>query len=308
MMPRRPTRNHLREAIGIIFGSLAGGVVHHFLSAGFSNWLIPLVVVAIVFLVGIVIWMTQDALTLQEETRDLLQEGINAIRANLDILVTYISADDDTGPEKIFDESVRLISGAKKSILALNSFAEEQFDSSEGEERKAHREAYFDALLEASKRVAYTRLFQIDDDKHVTNLFDPTYIRHFRRMVEERDRRNQRRASSPPIELRRARPTYPSTFLIIDDQYLIWQQTEVDPNAQPLDPSVAKKVFRMRGVIVIEDPKHYVINAFCEAFKRANGRSDAVNALALQGPEPPAGQGGGVPDAAGLLPPRLPAT
>jgi hypothetical protein len=172
--------------------------------------------------------------------------------------------------DRIFRACQRIVDKARRDIFALNAYSEERPDALEDEKDKA-RLAYLAALMRKSRRVRYTRVIQVNDVGEIA--MHHTYLEHFRDMVAERQAR--RAEKLPAISLLRARPRYPSTFLIVDNEYLILQLNELDPRDD--DPQKHRKErMRMRGVMIVHDPQGQFVPNFVATFWRAHDGAQAV--------------------------------
>lgn len=204
-----------------------------------------------------------------------LSQKIEELYRGIAPRVTYFAVDERRGDgrNRLLDETRSIVCQAKNEILALNSFAEER---SHPDEKPGHRAAYFKSLLDASARVPYKRILQLDPEQRLSDVFDETYLAHFKAMLDARDSRSGT-PDAPSIELIRVPPKFPSTFLVVDEEYLIWQLNELSSlPAGSLNPPPKKRRFRMRGVVVVHDPAKIFIKNFINTFAKARQHERAV--------------------------------
>lgn len=258
---------HLKEALLIIVGAIAFGAIHHF-----ATKLAEINFRDTALLFGFLIVVAVGLATVK------LVDQINELYRGMSPRVSYFAIDDRRGRDKMFEDIKTIIREAKEEILALNSFAEEW---PHDKETPKHRESYFQTLIDVSRRVPYVRIVQIDENKSIRDLFADSYIKHFKAMVKERKRRGK------DIQLLRVPPKYPSTFLIIDGKYLIWQLTEIIPSeaysGSPQEHS-KKKRFRVRGIVIVHDPLKYFIKNFIDTFKMTLQHERSIEDADLEPP------------------------
>jgi hypothetical protein len=176
----------------------------------------------------------------------------------------YHCIDSTDSRDNLLKECTKIISQAKEEIVALNDWASDWAEE-ETTRRSTTRRKYFAQLMKASERVAYKRIIQKDKEKQIAELYDKEHISHFREMIKARDCRSNK---EPSIELEMAIPRYPSTFMIVDNKYLIWQVNEIDT---PIEHT--KKKFRMYGLIVIHDTSGVFISHFRSMIDKPGDRA-----------------------------------
>jgi hypothetical protein len=199
-----------------------------------------------------------------------LNNKIDNIGQNLDITIKYFPVDATGSRQCLFEECQKIISKAHTSILALNSYAEEKAAGQDLEARKA----YFSALMQASHRLEYTRVVQMatnvggaaSPSGKLVNFFDELYLKHFEEMITERQVRTAR-PNSHKIVLTIAEPRFPSTFLIIDEEYLIWELMEIEVDSS-VPMGSKKERFRMRAILIINDKRKEIIHHFNDTVRR----------------------------------------
>ena len=132
-----------------------------------------------------------------------------------------------------------IIKGARDSIIAVNAWREE--DPPDTSKIK-YREGYFEELIKATQQASYIRYVQIDKGKGISTQFDNRYVEHFKMML------HAKKASPKEISLYRIEPVVPTTFVIVDNKYLLWQLNEVNPYPD----SKGHKRFSMRAVVIVD--------------------------------------------------------
>jgi hypothetical protein len=166
----------------------------------------------------------------------------------------------------LFEEAKKIIAGARREILILNWSAEEAFE----EDVRRSRDNYYEHLVECSSRLKYSRVIQAKNywrdigAKSIAETFEESYLNHFSAMLMAQEK--QRLHGSYSTELFVVPPSIPSTFLIADDNYLIWQLNEV---RNPSSTGVPH--WQIRGAIVVHDPGGEIIKQFRATFDRAKG-------------------------------------
>jgi hypothetical protein len=200
----------------------------------------------------------------------VLLEEMNKVQHAVKTRTKFIALDED-GPGKLYLESEKIITKAKREIFAVNSFTKEELHA----DMQLCR-GYFKALMDKSRQVKYVRILQIDEGKSISELFDPTYIKHFKDMIKQLYTPEREET----IEISRVNPRYPSTFLIVDDEWLILQLNEVshktsqDSNAPETD--VPQRLYHMRGILIVHDPNHFFIEDFRKTFRELHDHSQRL--------------------------------
>lgn len=176
---------------------------------------------------------------------------------------TYYAVEHEADRDLLFDRTLGIIRGANVQILAINAWREEWRDPDVSSE---FRDSYFEALIAASRRVPYRRLVQLDEERSMRKEFDLSYVKHFKDMLNEKESRGP---TSPRIELDRLRPLFPSTFVLVDGEYLLWQLNEVANSKKAAYAASDRKYFWMRAVVIVHDKKGDFIKHFMRNFDAA---------------------------------------
>lgn len=167
----------------------------------------------------------------------------------------YYTYDDDDERDKMHKRVTDIIRKAKKSIKVINAWREEEPPGSQF----PYREDYFNALIKrADEGIPYIRLVQ--GDRPIAEEFDHTYKLHFRQMLELRAKTREPR---PKITLFSIPPIVPATFVIVDNEYLLWQLNEVAPKRNDR----GRKQFWMRAVVIVNGGEF--VDKFKETFDKA---------------------------------------
>jgi hypothetical protein len=167
----------------------------------------------------------------------------------------YYTYDNELERDMMHKRVIKIIKEAKESIIAVNAWREE---GPPEQSQTQYRKQYFEALLQASQRVPYTRLVQVDSGRKIATEFDKFYVDHFNRMLDEPAVPNR-----PRPQLFSVQPVVPATFVIVDDRYLLWQLNEVGP----IRREDKHKRFWMRAVVIIDGGE------FVKQFKKPSSRS-----------------------------------
>lgn len=244
----------------------------------FLEWLlhatIPLLLVAVVKLVYEVYFGAHPSdereLSAQQIMFQNLLFGMNilillAIGAGVFMLVKrsdptpryeYYTYDNELERDMMHKRVIQIIKEAKKSIIAVNAWREE---GPPDQSQTQYRQKYFEALIEASDRVPYKRLVQVDKNRKIATEFDKYYVDHFKRMLEARTQNPSRQISLDAIE-----PVVPATFVIVDDRFLLWQLNEVGP----IRREDRHKRFWMRAVVIVDGGEF--VKQFNKTFVKAS--------------------------------------
>ncbi|MBI3795964.1 MAG: hypothetical protein HY268_03215 [Deltaproteobacteria bacterium] len=187
------------------------------------------------------------------------------------IQATYLPMESDHDSKKIFEECTKVIKSAKWEIHILNSYSEER---PYGEKDAEQRRIYFQTLEEMSRKVEYIRILQVDKTQTIRDIFDQSYLDHFRAIIDQKQKDRNNQQLSKALELEIVEPVFPSTFLIIDNEYLIWQLNEVAPTSnektKESSASSKKEHLRMRAVVIVHDPERQFLRHFTATFIRAS--------------------------------------
>ena len=174
----------------------------------------------------------------------------------------YYTYENPSERDMMHKRVIDIIEGATRSIVAVNAWREEEPPKQSHTQfgLPTYREQYFQALIEASHNVPYTRLVQVDRGRKIATEFDDCYIDHFNRMLQEKRTRGGR---APQISLFSIEPVVPTTFVIVDDQYLLWQLNEVGPTRR----EDRHKRFWMRAVVIVDGGEF--VKHFKDTFDKA---------------------------------------
>jgi|YNPNPStandDraft_1061719.scaffolds.fasta_scaffold46318_2 hypothetical protein len=184
---------------------------------------------------------------------------IDELRHNVGLRIVYFDRDRH-GRAALFSEARKVVEKAKHTIFVLNSVITEVSEEDEEKDETVlqERDRYYETLLDrAINGVTYERVIQLKKGQSVAkSIKDKGYIRHFHRIFEVKDE-NQR----APIGLIKAPARRLSTFVLIDDETLIWQINEILESGD----------MQMNGIFIIQDPRHEItqhFRAFAESAKR----------------------------------------
>jgi hypothetical protein len=169
--------------------------------------------------------------------------------------------------DSLFEEITRIVSGAQRDILALNWYGEER------DQDLPARDRYFSVLIEKASSLEYKRLIQsasydrANGAPPISQEFEESYVNHFKAMIATQ--REQKKAGKFRIELMVVPPYVPSTFLIVDGKYLVWQLNELAHHD-------SREQWKIRGAIIVHDQGGRFIEHFVDTFKRAHHGGRAV--------------------------------
>jgi hypothetical protein len=156
----------------------------------------------------------------------------------------YIPIKDDTR-KHLFEEMGKKIREAKNTIYVVNYFTgkneEELSDEDIDEPAKEARNKYYGDLIQKSvEGVNYQRIIQLHDPK--TPAYEvvksQSYHLHFRDMLSTKKIKKPANVLVRPVQR-------PSTFILVDDKYLLWQINELIEI-----PGGTKPITRMHGMFV----------------------------------------------------------
>jgi hypothetical protein len=263
-MERTPASDSFRRHFypvmsAVIFGVVAA-LVHLAIDKTAAQWpqlILPAVGFGVLFGIGFMVFRLFGSMDRLFST----MEDLTSIAPRL----TYYSVQGKLGQAVLYEEAKKIIANAKREILLLNWSAEETFE----EGVRTSRDEYFDDLVVASEHVTYSRVLQSRSywrnagAKSIGDTFEESYVRHFRKILAAQV--TQRSHDRRETEIVVVPPSIPSTFLIADDNYLIWQLNEVR------EPKQEGMQWQIRGAIVIHDPGGEIIKQFRATFKRAKG-------------------------------------
>lgn len=172
------------------------------------------------------------------------------------IKIRYVERDTDetVGREPIFREVKEVVKRAKHEILVVNSCV---FDrNEESQEVESCEEQYYSTLIShvvATSDLVYKRILQLKKDQVVNDLkqysIDDGLPQHLHDMLKAKeDKRTRGKISLRQVDAQRF-----TTFLLIDDKYLIWQINAFRESSQKLE---------LHGVFIIEDPHMQITQHF----------------------------------------------
>jgi hypothetical protein len=147
--------------------------------------------------------------------------------------------EDETERDMMHKRVTAIIKGARDSIIAVNAWREEDPPDTS---KIQYREGYFEELIKATQQASYIRYVQVDEGKSISAQFDNRYVEHFKMMLRAS------RTSPKEVSLYRIEPVVPTTFVIVDNKYLLWQLNEVNPYPD----SKGHKRFSMRAVVIVD--------------------------------------------------------
>ncbi len=189
------------------------------------------------------------------------------IRKNVGIKILYLDKD-NVGREKLFSSAREIVERAQKDIVILNSFmfetSEDAIDPNDPKnevERKKReireRDRYYEALIEkATEGITYERILQFREGETVADLAkDDGYKKHFLRVFEAK-----KKEPDLKISLIKTRAKRFTTFVLVDDENLIWQINELTPSGN----------MQMQGVFIIHDPRREITQHFRIFIDKAN--------------------------------------
>lgn len=196
---------------------------------------------------------------------DRITKSIQKLEDTYTIQVTYIDRENKESEISLFEAIKVYVDLAQKSIIIVNSYLVEH-SSAYGRESQMARDGYYKALIrKAESGVEYKRIVQVKPDN--STLVDMTnhnedHIRHFEEMLNCAEAR-------PNISLKKAPPRRLSTFMLVDEKYLIWQINE-------LRISNKQENIRLHGAFLIEDPQKKIISHFLKYYQALDAKSDTM--------------------------------
>jgi hypothetical protein len=202
--------------------------------------------------------LANKTVTGQAETISASIKKVEASIGELDrkVAIEIKYMDRDNSEMAMYQEFKNLVMKAQRSIFVVNSYLVEhsaKFDTNKETEKA--RDEYYDALLrKAQGGIKYKRIVQFKRDGSTFRemALNKDHDNHFRLMLKLMGQKPQ----DIDIELKKAEARRLSTFLLIDDQHLIWQINEVlmdDDNNEDL---------RLHGAFIINDPQKKITNHF----------------------------------------------
>lgn len=188
------------------------------------------------------------------ETKELVQKvGIN---------FRYISKESGAR-EELFKQAKKFIEQSRQNIYALTYFSSYSDSDDKNKEISADREEYYNAIEKAIDReVKYERILQIDthDQKELKTYLGVRkgFTKHIKNVLSKNKYGSNIKIIEADISLL-------TTFVLIDEKYLIWEVEEQEKN-----------VVDIYGIFVIEDHQKQVTGEikelFSEIIKRKKSR------------------------------------
>jgi hypothetical protein len=199
----------------------------------------------------------------------LLVRYTDELRRNIGVKIIYFDRDRH-GRATLFAEARKIVEKARQSIFILNSFLVETPEDTEdkasapgvsNKQRRRviqERDRYYEAALErAVNGVVYERILQVKEGQTIGDVAkDEGYRKHFHRIFEEKERNPKLQVGLIKAPAKRL-----STFVLVDDENLIWQINELLPSGE----------LQMQGVFIIQDPRREItqhFRTFIESAKR----------------------------------------
>lgn len=230
---------------------VAGSVFGAILEQALTQWIFP--VQSLTFFVIFVCLVLVSYMVSQ------IVQNTNELRHNVGLKISYFDRDRH-GRSTLFSEARKVVEKAERTIFVLNSVITEvsEEDDEEDETVLRERDRYYESLLDrAINGVTYERVIQLKKGQSVSkSVKDRGYIRHFHRIFDVKSER-----PNLPVGLIKAPAKRLSTFVLVDDETLIWQINEV----------LESDNIRMHGIFIIQDPRHEItqhFRAFAESAKR----------------------------------------
>lgn len=258
-------REHMTETVSMIIVATALAIASLVLKEAAMSW--PL---AVLTGIGYILLTILVLLVVR------LSAAVTELRA-IAPRVTYYDVYGKHGRKLVFEEAQKIVRNAEKSITALNWLAEEHAEP--GPEANA-RDDYFEELLAKCEHVPYRRVLQSESymvkpaTPTIADTFDRGYVEHFRAMLDLKLRHIQEGQSE--IDLVVVPPSVPSTFIIVDDKFLVWQLIELRESEGP-----TSRPWRVRGAVVVHDPQGDFIYHFKKTFERVQHQHRPVTAKDL---------------------------
>lgn len=224
---------------------------------------IPLVLVFSTLSLMVIMTAQSDrhTATAQDEIRDRMRgidSQVNRLLAER-VTVQYYDASQAGGGLTIFDEAQKLVSGAKDSILVLNSFILESASDATAAAAAA-RDRYFTALLErAAAGVIYRRVFQRQrrEQKPEEIGLGAEYQRHFQALLHLLLSNDQLRST---VSIQAAPARRLLSFILVDGRSLLLQ---VERQLSENDLSLISDIrLESDGLFVIHDPQGQITKPF----------------------------------------------
>jgi len=198
---------------------------------------------------------------------DKVTKSIEGLESTFTIQVNYIDRENKESEISLFEAIKDYVDRAHESIFVVNSYLVEHSSAYDKESQKA-RDGYYRALIRKAESgvIEYRRIVQVKPDN--STLVDMAnhnadHIRHFEEMLNHAEVLSN-------ISLKKAPPRRLSTFMLIDEKYLIWQINE-------LRISNRKESIRLHGAFLIEDPQKKIIGHFLKYYQALDAKSDSMS-------------------------------
>jgi len=246
------------QIMHVVIVFIAGAVLGAILEQALTSLILPVESLTLLLIFSCLVLLSFMILQMVKYTDDL--------RHNIGLRILYFDRDRHSRAT-LFSEARKIIEKAKNSIFVLNSILPETPENEEDTIETSiwqnqltiqERDRYYESLVErASEGVTYERIIQLMSEQSVQDVVkDKGYIKHFHRVLDIKDKNN-----NLPIGLIKAPAKRLSTFVLVDDEVLIWQINEV----------LKSGGVQMHGIFIIQDPRHEItqhFRAFVESAKR----------------------------------------
>lgn len=190
-----------------------------------------------------------------------IYQDVEELSDRAGLKIKYVQRDGNK-PDNLYREAINIIRSAKDSINVLTYIPDvpSLADYSSTSHTKI-KEEYFSAFLERVKKggIQYKRILQIKGEtvsnKPETPIaelgVDKIALRHYHEIL---NLKKSIITTPQKVLLLKTPATRMTTFLIVDNRYLIWEIDEV-----LYEPSLNT---RMHGAFIIEDPRKEIIQYF----------------------------------------------
>jgi hypothetical protein len=187
---------------------------------------------------------------IQTLKNDLLkiEKNIDTLNKKNRISIKYYPASE---MQELFEEAKTFIQKAKKEISVVNSFVELSKDpekQSTDKEINAKKE-YFNSFKEKFGKVTYKRYVQIQNNYLSEIDLADDYYTHFKDIIEKVDKPESKLIFS------RTPAKYPSSFAIIDGQYLLWEIYK----HRTKNGKIESELLSFAGMFIIQDHDRQII-------------------------------------------------
>jgi len=230
---------------GSVLGAIAENVISGFVS--------PIQTLTLFIIFMCLVFISFMLYHIAKQTKELSN--------NVGLRIKYFDRDRH-GRGVLYSEARKVIEKADQNIFVLNSVITEISEYEKDDEKDdtviLERDKYYETLLErASKGITYERVIQLKNGQSVSSsIKDKDYINHFHRIFDIKEKNR-----NLSIGLIKAPAKRLSTFVLVDNESLIWQINEVLETGN----------VRMHGIFIIQDPRHEItqhFSVFAESAKR----------------------------------------